>query len=89
MLVNKNSSSKRSKTDWKRVDRLKDDEIDYSDIPEVNARAFRNAKIWYKGKEQITLRLDADVLHYFRKGGKGYQTAINNVLRRFVELQKR
>jgi uncharacterized protein (DUF4415 family) len=45
------------------------------------------------GKERITIRLDADVLDYFRDeveraGGGNYQTAINNVLRGYIEGQK-
>ncbi len=40
-------------------------------------------------KKQITLRLDPDVLAFFRKHGKGYQTTINAVLRKYVEGRKR
>ena len=36
----------------------------------------------------ITLRIDPDVLMFFRKQGRGYQTAINAVLRKYVEAQK-
>jgi uncharacterized protein (DUF4415 family) len=39
-------------------------------------------------KEHINIRLDADVLSWFRKTGKGYQTRMNNVLRAFVESRK-
>ena len=39
-------------------------------------------------KEQITLRLDADVLRHFRNTGKGYQSRINAVLRSYVVAQK-
>lgn len=40
-------------------------------------------------KQQITLRLDPDVLKFFRKQGRGYQSAMNAVLRKYMEAQKR
>ena len=45
--------------------------------------------IWPGHKQQITLRLDPDVLGFFREQGKGYQTTINAVLRRYMQLHKR
>jgi uncharacterized protein (DUF4415 family) len=41
-----------------------------------------------QAKEMVTLRLDPDVLAWFRKAGRGYQTRINAVLRAFVEAQE-
>jgi uncharacterized protein (DUF4415 family) len=58
--------------------------IDYSDIPELTAKFWRNAQRnpFYKPlKKQLTLRLDADVILWLRKGGKGYQTRANALLR--------
>lgn len=78
-----------SRTDWKRIDVMRDEEINYSDIPKLGKDFFAQAVIWPGPKQQIALRLDPDVLDFFRKQGKGYQTAINAVLRRYVELQKR
>ena len=84
------SSKRRSKTNWKKVDSLPDSKIDYSDIPELDARFFRDAIRWPGTKQQITLRLDPDVLAYFRSQGKRYQTTINAILRRYMEtLQTR
>ena len=82
------ASRKRSRTDWERVKRTKDREIDTSESPELGEAFFREA-IWWPGpKQQITLRLDPDVLTYFRKRGRGYQTVINAVLRKYVEAQR-
>ncbi len=67
---------------------MKDREIDYSEIPPLGADFFLQAVCWPGKKRQITLRLDPDVLAFFRKHGKGYQTTINAVLRRYVEMQK-
>jgi len=79
------STKKRSRTDWKRIDSLRDEHIDYSDIPKQGADFFARAILWPGPKKQITLRLDPDVLAFFRKHGKGYQSTINAVLRKYVE----
>jgi len=87
--VNAKNSKKRSRTDWKRVDALRDSDIDLSDSPELGSDFFANAIFWPGPKRQITLRLDPDVLKFFRKQGRGYQTAINAVLRKYMEAQVR
>ena len=62
--------------------------IDYSDIPELDEAFFRNAKLVEpSAKEQVTLRIDADVLEWFKARGKGYQTRMNAVLKAFVLSQ--
>jgi uncharacterized protein (DUF4415 family) len=87
--MNAKRSKRLSETDWARVDAMKDDEIDFSDNPKLGADFFRDA-IWWPGpKKQITLRLDPDVLAFFRRQGKRYQTTINAVLRRYMEVQRR
>jgi uncharacterized protein (DUF4415 family) len=79
---------KRSRTDWKRVDALRDPDIDFSGMPELGPDFFARAILWPGPKKQITLRLDPDVLAFFRKTGKGYQTTIDAVLRKYVENRK-
>lgn len=79
-----NNTKKRSRTDWKRVDALRDEDIDFSDMPELGPDFFARAIIWPGPKKQITLRIDPDVLTFFRRQGKGYQSTINAVLRKFV-----
>ncbi len=79
---------KQSKTNWEKVDSLRDNEINYSDAPKLDARFFGKAVPWTASKEQITLRLDPDVVSYFRRQGKGYQTAINAALRRHIGGQR-
>ena len=74
----------------KNLDEIKDKEIDYSDIPELDEAFWENAVIEYPEKKKpVTLRLDADVLEWFRSSGKGYQTRINSVLRSFYEAHKK
>ncbi|HEX4427198.1 MAG TPA: BrnA antitoxin family protein [Terriglobales bacterium] len=87
-MKNGKNTKTQSKTDWKRIDSLRDEDIDYSDIPRLGPDFFANAILWPGPKKQITLRLDPDVVAFFRKTGKGYQTTINAVLRKYVEGSK-
>jgi uncharacterized protein (DUF4415 family) len=68
---------------------MPDETIDLSDMPEVTDWSnWTRGKFYRPVKEQLTLRLDADIIHWFKsraKGGKGYQTAINAALRKVVE----
>ena len=74
----------------KKLDEIKDKEIDYSDIPELDDSFWANAVLEYPEKKKpVTLRLDSDVLDWFRSLGKGYQTRINSVLRSFYEAHKK
>jgi len=78
-----------SKTDWARLDAMKDEDIDYSDIPELGDDFWENAELMIGGKKPISLRVDMDVYEFFKSRGKGYQTAMNKVLRQYMEAQKR
>ena len=61
---------------------MKDDDIDYSDIPRRDKTFFKKATItWPPAKKQLTIRLDEDVLDWLKRHGKGYQTRINRILR--------
>lgn len=74
----------------KKPDAGKDKAIDYSDIPELDETFWKNAVIEYpERKKPVTLRLDADILEWFRSTGKGYQTRINAVLRSYYEAHNR
>jgi uncharacterized protein (DUF4415 family) len=88
-MKNGRNTKKQSRTDWARIDAMRDEDIDFSDIPKLGPDFFANAIIWPGPKEQITLRLDPDVLKFFRKRGRGYQTTINAVLRKYMEAQSR
>jgi uncharacterized protein (DUF4415 family) len=66
--------------------RLKATPIDYSDIPELPDDFWvRNAPAARQTKRQITLRLDSDVVEFFRAQEGHYQTRINAVLRTYVD----
>lgn len=83
-----NNTRRRSKTGWKRLDALKGSQIDFSDAPELGPDFFVSAILWPGPKEQIPLRVDPDVLTFFRKRGRGYQTTTNAVLRKYREARK-
>jgi uncharacterized protein (DUF4415 family) len=80
---------KPSHTDWQRVDKMKDKDIDFTDIPELGPEFFKRATRWPGIKKQITLRIDPDVLAFFRRKGPRYQTMINNVLRGYMDGESR
>ena len=61
-----------------------DSEIDFSDIPPLTEEFFQNAvrgRFYRPVKTSTTVRVDADVLHWLRSKGKGYQTRLNAILR--------
>jgi len=88
--VSKPNLKKQSRTDWARVDALKDREIDYSEIPELEDDFFKKAALRMpEPKTLVTLRLDREVLEWFKKQGPKYQTRINALLRAYVEAKKR
>jgi uncharacterized protein (DUF4415 family) len=67
--------------------------IDLSDIPEVSPEAFAKGLVRkglkpIVGKAQVTLRIDADVIEWFRGRGRGYQTRINSVLKAYKEAHR-
>ena len=80
---------KSSRTDWNRIDSLKDEDIDTSEVRSLDESFFAEAEIRMPAaKPSITIRLDPDVLEWFKNQGSGYQTRINAVLRKYVEAQK-
>lgn len=86
--------SSNSQTDWQRLDAMTDEDIDLSDCPEVTPELFAKAVVRRglsptKNKAQVTLRIDRDVLEWFKSQGRGYQTQINALLRAYMEAQQR
>jgi uncharacterized protein (DUF4415 family) len=91
--MNKESTLKESLTDWERLDALEDEDIDLSDVPEITPEMFAKAVV-RRGlkpapkKKRVTIRLDDDVLEWFRAQGEGYQTRINSLLRAYMEAHQ-
>ncbi|MGJ7552056.1 BrnA antitoxin family protein [Pseudomonas alloputida] len=81
--------TKASKTDWSRLAQMDDKDIDTSDIPELGEDFFREAELRVPAKQTVTIRLDSDVLSWFKEQGAGYQTRINQLLRQYMQAQQR
>ena len=91
--MSKESTSKESLTEWERLDALQDEDIDLSDAAEITPEMFAKAVVRRglkppPNKRQITIRLDADVLKWYRTQGEGYQTRINALLRAYMEAHQ-
>lgn len=59
-------------------------EIDFSDLPATTEQDWRGAvrgKFYRPIKQQLTVRIDADVLEWLKSQGKGYQSRLNDILR--------
>lgn len=82
-------SKESTKSDLARLDAIRDEDIDYSDIPELDESFFEKATVqWPSRKRQLTIRLDEDVLDWLKRQGRGYQTRINAILRAYYEAHK-
>ena len=82
--LNESRLTSRRKRELARLAARPDSEIDLSDIPELTEEFWRNAvrnPLYRPVKKQLTVRLDADILAWLRKSGKGYQTRLNMLLR--------
>ena len=75
------------------LEALPDDQIDTTDAPEILDWSDARRGVFYRPvKQQITLRLDADIIAWFKaqaRGGHGYQTDINGALREHVQRTAR
>ena len=74
--------------DLRRLEQLPEDRVDTRDAPEILDWSDARRGVFYRPvKQQITLRLDSDVVAWFKtqaEGGRGYQTDINRALREHV-----
>jgi uncharacterized protein (DUF4415 family) len=77
-----------SKTDFAKLDALKDEDIDYSDIPELTDDVWEKMQLIDPGKKAISIRVDQDVLAWFKNQGGRYQRLINQILRHYMHMQQ-
>lgn len=80
----------RGETDWRKVDRMGEAEIEAAiaadpDDPANDVGFWDRARVVYPRKQRVTIHLDADVLAWFRRHGRGYQGRINAILRGHYE----
>ena len=89
--MSRSSSSKASKTDWPRIKAIKDKGITLTaehpaaEVKHIVRGIARRGLQPIPPKASISLRVDADVLEWFKAQGAGYQTRMNTVLRAFKE----
>jgi len=82
---------RKGKTDWARVDAMTDEEVEASIASDPDWAEFKDVD-WSDAvlviparKKAISIRLDEDVLDYFKGEGDGYQRRINAVLRSYMQ----
>jgi uncharacterized protein (DUF4415 family) len=86
--MSKPASRIKSETNWENLATMQDSDLILSDIPELDASFFKNAELRLpKPKKAISLRIDDDVINWFRHQGKGYQTRINAALRLYIQAR--
>lgn len=88
--MKKTALNKASKTNWTKVDALTDDDIDYSGSPEITEEMFKVMKKFEAPKKiTVNLRMDQEIVDFFKEHSKQYQTKINEVLLTFVRGYKK
>ena len=83
-------TKRRRDTELKRLAQKPDKAIDTSDIPELTDwNGAERGRFYRPVKQQVTLRLDADILAWFKSRTVKYQTGINAALREYVAGHRR
>ncbi len=91
--MSKKHTLRDSDTDWKRIDAMRDEDIDLSDIPEVTGKQMARAVLRVGGKPlpkgKVSILLDAEVVAYFKmKAGKNkFESVINDILKADIRNQ--
>ena len=88
------NSTKKSQTDWARIDSMTDEDIDFTDLPEVTDEMWEKG-VFRKGIEisnskihRKILAIDRDIIEFFKAQGQNYQTKINQLLRAYMEAHQ-
>lgn len=85
----------KGETDWARLDALTDAEVEAAVADDPDWAEFKDVDwsdaVWVMPpkKKAISIRLDPDVLDFFKEEGPGYQGRINQVLRTYVQHRKK
>ena len=78
-----------SKRRLRELKAIKDEDIDYSDIPELDEDFWKRAELHMpQSKKGVYVRLDTDILDWLKSKGKGYQTRMNAMLRALMESDR-
>lgn len=88
--MNNKSTLMTSMTNWARLNSMKDEDIDFSDCPEITPEMGKKATI-RRGlkssatKQALTLYLDGDVVTWYQKNKKSHQVEMNNLLKEYIK----
>ena len=87
--MNVKNLKKPSETDWARIDRMTDEEIDTSDSPPLDDEFFARAE-WRmpEKKRAVTLSVDSEVLKWFEGQGADFQQRVNAALKIYAEAHQ-
>ena len=77
-----------SKKRLNEINIIKDENIDYSDIPELDDEWFKNAKVITPKTKPVSVKVDNDVVKWYQDHDSDYQTKINAILRAYMNKQK-
>ena len=83
-----------SKTDWARVDAMTEEQVEAAALSDKDGlpltdEEWAKVKLVDPFKTPVTIRLDSDVVEWFKSQGQRYQTRINSVLRRYMEANRK
>jgi uncharacterized protein (DUF4415 family) len=94
-IVSRDAPRRKGKSDLERLRNLTDEEIEASIANDPDWQEFKDLN-WSKAvlvipprKKAISIRVDEDVLDYFKKQGAGYQRRINAVLRSYMQQKRK
>lgn len=79
-----NNMNPTSRTNWEKLESIDDLDIDYTDIPPLEAAFFAGAHLMIPNG----VRIDADVLHWFRLHSTDYTERINAILRQYIQMHE-
>ncbi len=83
--MNENIIKKQSRTDWARLEKMTDEDIDYSDIPPLTEQFFQRARLYVPSRAVV---LDSDLIAWFQSQESNYQVAINQILRHYMQQRQ-
>jgi uncharacterized protein (DUF4415 family) len=87
--MKKSPTSKKLRTDFS----IRDEDIDFSEIPELTPEMFRHKvvgnKMFTEPRDEITLRIDRDLLQWYQSRGDGWQRLVNFLLRSYMQETER
>jgi uncharacterized protein (DUF4415 family) len=77
-------------TDWERLDSMTDEDIDFSDCPEITPEMAKNMTVrrglkYSSGKQLLTLSLDDEIVTWYKKNRESHQAEINQLLKEYIK----